>query len=77
MPPRGTSGPQQPNMDDIVSQSVMQGAPAPPAAPQMKGSANFSKMKGPAGLKQPRGGNPGKGQEDAILALMQKKSKSR
>ena len=72
--PRG-SAPQMPDMDDVVSASLMKGAPGP--APTMKGSPNFSKMKGPAGLKQPRGGNPGKGQEDAIMALMQKKSKSR
>jgi hypothetical protein len=71
--PRG--GPPAEDMDDVVSASLMKGAPGP--APTMKGSPNFSKMKGPAGLKQPRSGNPGKGQEANIMALMQKKSKSR
>ena len=73
--PRGASGPPAQDMDDVVSASLMKGAPGP--APTMKGSANFSKMKGPAGLKQPRSGAPSKGQEANIMALMQKKSKSR
>jgi hypothetical protein len=69
MPPRG--GPQQPSMDDVVSASVMQGAPGP--APQMRGTPNFSKMKGPAGLKQPRAGAPSQGQDAALMKLLQAK----
>ena len=72
MPPRG-SAPPMPNMDDVVTQSVMQGAPGP--APQMRGAANFGKMKGPAGLKQSRSGAPSSGQDARIMALMQGKNK--
>ena len=44
-----------PNMDDVVSQSVMQGAEAP--TPQIRGGKNIASLKGPATPKVAGGGS--------------------